>query len=657
MAETLPSCATSKYSILRLDSDSWDHITQFLGEGDLQRLLIVGSTPLRSRLTVAARHVRLVWFGPHYVDFTDVLHHVTLFRNVTSLSFRTKHKSILHWKPINWSLLPRQLIHLELRFLGSINEFLANSELKTLLPVLKTLAVHDFLPKLLSRTPSATTINLNGLPESLQVLRLIAPERTFKLNPAHIQTLPPYLETLDLRFYPIFEPTFLVAPRLQHLPKTLQTLIIPGTYLSKWLISVSDLPATLTSLHLFDEMIAHVTDLEQVMISRSGTLVNLEGITTHLPRLHTLIAKELVLTALEAATLIPASITHLNLKVDKDSPLSDLLDIPKHVFRALASYSCTGGQLDHLVLADLSTPSDRKLTHLVTRNSSVTPPSSVKTLDAFEIYPSMLPNSITELEVERAFLPQSADIMRSYIFPATLRRLICPFDRTLPHEIVLALPDSLETFAAKLSEKTLGSLFQLMSTTSRLPNLTKLRNFQKCTLGSLLNLPSQLLKLIITDVEPDDTESINASALKALSSSHLTTFDILFKEGRSMPGDIINVLRHLPNSLTKLSVAADCQLNQRWPVSWPPRLRSLVWYGGEKSNRRSAIQSSEFKLPSLLEQLWIYGDDELPLSCFPPHLSQYETGDEPDKGPNRWEQYVNSIPRPPSRGLLTPGGL
>lgn len=667
-------------SILRLSSDSWTDIISHLHENDLQKLLRIGNVELCSRLRLAARHLRFKWFGPQFLDFTQVLDHASQFRNATSLSIRTAHKEILHWKPVNWSLLPRHLIRLELQFFGSILEFFTISQVKTLLPVLRALVVREARPKCWSKDLKRLPISFDGLPDSLLELRIIGPSRTANLPSAQLELLPPHLETLELRFEMNVIPMgpSLCAFRLQNLPKSLTSLAIRPHSDTKWDISISDLPSTLKTLEIEDSHISHTTDYVGPSRFRPTTLVTLEDIATHLPRLDTLIIKDLVLTPKEVATLIPPHITHLDVIVRSHPSDQDLNTISERILDSLQSFGGSGALLEQIIsgqprslkvltvgASSTSTPignrRNRPTPELVTVSPTQGFPHSITKLTIGNIFPSMtLPNGLTSLTVEVAFLPQTADVMRPYLFPSTLKVLNCPMSRNLPHEIAVALPDSLQFLGARLSEKTLCALFELMSTTPRLPNLAKIQNYQESTIASLIHLPSQVRKLFLTDVDASATEATNAAALKALSSSMLTNLRISIKKSQhsGLSADIINLLKHLPHSLTSLSVTAECQLYQHWPITWPPRLRFLAWdctaIETVESRPPSTQQRPVLMLPPLLGFFIYYGDNEPPSRCLPPYLSAYQR-----LGKTRPDEraYFDAVPRPPSDVILNPGGF
>lgn len=634
--------------ILSLAPDIWTLISCLLDNGELLRLDSVGNHGLSSRIRQGARHLSSTWHGPHFIDFAQVFGSVAPFRYMDSLEFRAEHKYLCHWTPVPWHSLTTQLVHLNLRFSGSVEEIMSTPWTLSRWPNLRSLILEDLQS---AKFDCNEICDFSGLPASMEVLRIIA-TRGIYINPLQLADLPRGLEVLELRFNPLAlielddsskAPVFQASAmkyRLPRLPDTITELILRDCEALNWHVVFEDLPKSLRICEL-DFCSAHhnpKANAEQSIFSS----VNLCGIATHLPKLHTFIARNTRVFDDQFSTLIPPSITYLDLDVQKSSFLDEegvSESTPCIAWASLRRYRLrirrTHHQTSHsamlrpmvgLQYLDAIHQDDDALSNL---------PDTITSLRAAVVFPTMIPPKLVVLKLSNGFLPHPQDVTIPFVFPNTLRRLKMlkhGTGRNLPEEVLFALPDSLEELAASITPQTCNLLFTQMRSFQRFPHLKDIKLENQVTYEALTTLPNQLQKLKIWLIVTADPPSSRRTekALRSLSQSNLVALRLklsIADFSNPTPGAVIEFVKNLPTSITKLKLAVPCALTKNWPIVWPPRLKSLIWKATEfSSDFRSPATRNErgpsfaFQFPQTLTRLTLK-QPSLPILLLPPYLS------------------------------------
>ena len=668
-------------SLLSLDADIWRCLSVILKSSDLPRLLMIGNRALSNRLKTGIRSINLEWLSYRYIDLDQVFTSIAPLKNATSVTFRQPTCWIRCWTPVNWSLLPTSLTSLSLTFLGAPEVFLHPDRLQSTFGSLLHLLLEDTLENTLEDTnPNTSKISFLGLPPTLLSL-IIRGTRDLLFSVAELESLPPYLEDLELGFPVCFVPsnqsealdggaTREAFPRLS-LPLKRLKLIDNSAF--HWLIRCADLPVTLETLHFEVHKWRALQYHPNAYNAHDCTMIDLDGIKK-LVNLQTLQATDLESRALEVMSILPDTLTQLELDFhDKDTDqLDEAIARLGPKMRRLA-FSETNG----FVSAFLSEDGPRLF-------------PLVHTFDMYGLHGpySNLPNTITRLSHPQNDIPGLLPLsIRKYrIMPpeyrsqindqipinlpwtpqhTNLQELILPPHNqcTLPTGWYQSLPPSLRKLKAELksfdclafleyltqtagitsasNSSSAASSSTSSSTCSRLPNLEVFKN--KCIVDwHCLGLAASSALPRLRKLELDIAESLISdspacmSVLEALTSSklehlHLRIYRSAFYDSSSM---VIPLLNHLPRGLKTLHLEETHMAKFQWPVKLPNTLQSLTVAYFTSANREVDIKIEKegvplaapegvdsFQFPPSLVHLALYTREAFPIEALPPYLS------------------------------------
>lgn len=639
--------STTIAPISRLGADEWGYLSAFLGTNDICRLISIGYRPLSDRLRLGINHLKCTWTSGPCIDFSRLFSYVTQFNTLYSLEFRSQRKVMFNVNPQNWSSLPPTLVSLKLRFWNSFGIVVNSHIVGTICPALEVLEVY-------SRSTVERHIDLRRLPPSLRILRLSSLGEIF-MCPQHLKNLPLGLEILELDFYYRYAPASSYKPLnkensnleetfaefvstsayqredLPKLPDSIHTLHLKA--LSPWNISSEALPRSLK--HFSFEANRCVLG---VSADEAYSTIDLKDASSLLPHLVTFSCPT-VIPIQRAIKLLPPSLTTINAEIVSSSLSPEL----ESIALKLSSYECMGWS-----------PVD----DLITDGSHVLPQLKTLKCSFFGSDELFIPDNVTNLSLfsyhNRLSLPKALKQL-TILYRSTLPPSLPPYDRSynltridlpesiLPHEWVMALPNTLERLSASMIRDTWLSLLDELHSKSRLPKLWFLRNFNHLDIRVLLDFPPQIRKAHIHVTSSSMTEPIDKELLLFLYRSKLTHLTIYIDSDHSssqLPA-VLALLNALPKNLIGLHFRSRCVPSLYWPVKLPERLaklhftdvgpvKNLEHYpqpsdASDSNNGNQELSTSKnttFELPSTLEVLCVHCRTS-PWSAnnLPPHVS------------------------------------
>lgn len=667
--------------ILSLDSDVWTFIGTLLESGDVLRLASTGCTRLTTAVSRGARRLCLDWTSSRYLDFAEVCRTTSRFGLISHLKFGATNSKFL-WKSPSGPLLapsffPSTLRLLRLKFRGAVNLVLQR-RLDSVLPLLETLIVED-----LGGEKWGSTIDLRFLPASLTHL-CISSRRTL-LVAEHLSLLPPNLSTLRLDF----DPVGISERELEHeladsddeeselsedcgsaddgiyvddedgggdeeenedgndedliralhrnksllptLPATITHLSLEADH-HTWHLDCSTLPPSLTRLELNVQDAHH-----SIGLGEFDTTIDLTHAGARLTNLKTIDAPRLDLSLMEIATLIPPSVTHLNVRVS-DADATYLDEAMEFLKTRLTELNVGYSRIDKIVLGGKVNFSRlRHLSlHLQIGLDDIVLPASLESVDYLASNFDSLPAGLTVLALR--WLPKDISLNLGQ----SITVLYLPYGNEIEAQHVAALPPSLVRLHAHFTEDPWVQLLDLMLLPSRLPNLSYLRSSKSLPMHCLHTTPKQLRELDLTVSADSLLEVPDEALLKSLRDSCLNKLDLSssadgwkFRDAPRLIPQIaatIAILRALPQSLRELRLHTPCVPSPHWHVVLPP-LKILeytfpsgqqVLHDAENTGEKFSVEpiAPSFALPSTLHT-FISSSDlfKWPLSQLPPHLS------------------------------------
>lgn len=636
--------------LLRFSSYEWSSISQFLGPGDIVRLLSTGSSSLIGAVRRGVRHLELTWFPGRYILFDEVFSTLKQFQLLLSLDFRAYRGDTLLWTPVSWSSLPSSLLSLKLEFFAAVGAFMSQDNLSAILPNLRKLIVQGNLESR-GQLEDLHRINLGQLPESLIELRLSTSSRVI-LYSAHLEQLPRNLEILELSceiYYAELEDTWSspeegAIASLPLLPDSLTHLSIFGGYHSgmNWHVDCGLLPSSLTYLHIGLLTRGTNSSIKPDHFYQRDLTLDLRGAATRLQNLKLFSCPELCLEVLEAAQSIPPSVTELNIQIKsaREPPLRaggvpglwqdrpnysiDQLDF---VTSRLTRWNCAFDSLSSAILN--GTVSAPRLKHVLGNRIPILD-QLPKSLTSYTNSASAVggdpnigsavtplwPDQLETLEIHFGNLN-----FQAYLFsPHSAIRSIVFLREDFSVSQLQNLPNTLESIQMTMDPSL---LFEEMAKPGRLPNLKKL--VSRMHLSLLRSIPRQLKYLSVSMIcQPVDDR--HSQHFEALRESNLETLQVSWSEGDPTHHEriVIQLLNHLPTRLKHFSTHSPAITNAHWDVKLPSGLETFEYQPWGLNIPKEPIESSPgaWALPTGLRSLSLVRLGLIwPVEELPPHLS------------------------------------
>lgn len=593
--------------IYRLDASSWARVGYYLGANDATRLYNAGNVQLATLVGSHVRDLKLEWSSLRFIDMHLVMERMTSFKLLTSFEFHQEGCTRRSWTPVWWSLLPCTLASLSLCFLGAPTEFLVETNLiSEVLPSLLHLELEDVLPFYQIEEPGETDrIDLSRLPSTLISLRIASQRQAEITTP--LTDLPPYLEDLELNFPMTFDETFHCD--LPRLPVSLKRLFLRDHHRFRWNIHALDLPPSLETLELTTPQKAHTAGLGvkwKPNVSR-GTMIDMTGAATRLTNLKRLLAPSLLMTAHQALDLLPPSVTLLDVILVSKGRDRFEEAMEKLAPKLVAFYRETWSEMEESIFEEKwsSCFTNLKTVTAIGRSSLEFTPATVKSLTlGYHNGTGMPPVGLETFSVA------TMDNCLSWSHEHRLKHLTWGYVAHLKSDWAEALPDTLESLAVSMVKlDDWRSLMHLMSTTSRLPHLSRIQvvgHSDASYLDYLDCITSRQLKKIAiqsnTALRP-----LCPTLLSSLPQSHLEELWMDLDEDDD--DTIVSLLNHLPQKLKSLYLHSNCSPSPTWPVTLPNTLTSLALSSDsfrfhETETDRPEIEMN-FCLPPSLTQLSI----------------------------------------------------
>lgn len=605
----------------------WSSITPYLGTGDLIRLQSTGNRVLLDHLRTSASYLNLSWLLPRFIDLDLVLERASQFEHLTGVSLYCLIEHIDAMETIDMTHLPRHLTTLKMNFRDAPGILLGfDTPLADLCPSLLHLDLISGT-ELGTRFPPPRLI-LNGLPQPLRRLH-IRNHSGLIITVSHLESLPTELESLLLDFPPIFDPNIFTSGAqlaLPPLPSTLTHLKLISNHSYYWHVSLSTLPESLVSLHWTSKSHHFYSTFRD---GRLHSLLNLTDTPNRLKNLKSFIVPQLSISPQEALSLIPSSVTQLEILARSDS--DEYLDrfakelAPK--FRR--HYAGYWHPLDELISAGkIPLPMLTDIEHFAFgAGVDFKPefPSAAPNLKSVKDHKGALPENIEFYQVSNLWLlnpTQPLPIVNSI----KLKVLDLSMQTGLPEDWFESLPASLETIEAIFTKVTWFGLMRLMKMDGCMPRLSSLASMRgldpkSCELG----VPKQLQSIYFV-FAPGDLPKI---FLDELRDSNLEKATFNFKHDESTPNmdRVVGFLNHLPQKLTDLQVTSNCLPSPHWPVKLPPTLNKILFHPeGNQLEVYEGKEGSDLSKPSFVlpDNVTMFQCPNfklpIPVECLSPYL-------------------------------------
>lgn len=596
--------STTEAPILRLDRDVWSLLSIYVLPNDLVRLCML-STSIASRIKLGTRSLKLSWSSIHYIDVSTVLSYISQHPHVSEVSFESQDGMKPHWTPVDWISLPTGLTSLSLSFAGSVTSlFDGNHRIGELLPNLSSLRVSE---EVRSQDPPYYSIRLHCLPSSLLELKIMS-HRMIQVPSTDFESLPATLITLalDLRLILVddrFGPHAkkMDAPRF---PPNLTTLSY-GQEHPRCHLVLSNLPRSLQSLDF------RSCSYMEVGSSDAHAISTLEGSSSDLPWLKTFLLPRLYLTAANAASIIPSSVTRLAVLFVEAGIQEDT----SHIFSKLVSYqrSWRDGLVCSKILdGSLPSPCLERLDTL-RRDTSVSTPT--------RLLPRGTPPGLREVSIDH---PQ---FIANFLQNLRLTPLLAKVElkgHLLPLKQLLELPDTLEFLNVPLLAFTLAQLFDAMRTKSRFPNLKHIQAAKDIPGDSLASIPPQLRELVLELTLPLGVKDRLRTTLRA--ATQLTTLTIELPSASSVSVlNSIELMKTLPPNLTRFRFLGGAKLSNNWPIVFPESLTALECMSRSSSKEvGEVVDPAPPVFPPKLRKLAMSHPERFNINELPAFLSEFK---------------------------------
>lgn len=573
-------------SISHLSSEIFSALSHFNDASDLIELYFCGNKRLNYALSRSVTCFRLDWVLPHRQPLEAVCATVTaLFPRVTTLDI---YSTISGHVKIESKLpnLPKNLTSLSLNYGSAAHVFGPESDLRQLLPLLRSIKVADATAKQpqlewLRTLPSSTTslklnrrifglniLLLDTLPSQLTALKLsCSPKDLTTLQLAHLP-----LESVSLNFSNIKSEDEL-AMKWDFLPSTLTRLKLSG-----FVLATSDFKAPSSWRNLFPHLVSLAVShhlIQDVAVGQVADFpVTLKKIKTNLPRLP-----------------LPSSWLPL---LAKHHALFDISASTSLDFKTLRL-------LPHLRAARMATDLDW--------TSFYFPPCLTKlslSLMEYEKMP-LLPSTLTYLHCVIHRPPKDAE---RFLMPQNLECLMIRFDvvgADIPFCFDLLPPKlvNLHVWILHLSNDI--SEFKLPFV-GDLSHLTRLKQFFMHTGSDMANIGFPFESVFVL---PPSLEILTLPQPFNFSDSFWTSFGTHFSNLKSLSitGASSDIFLHLPPSLTILRARLlSGTINSSHIRALPPHLKLLNLSGPWKVYPEDY---SEFAhLPRRLKDLRLLNDGD-----------------------------------------------
>lgn len=617
--------ATDSAPILSLHQDTWASISWFLAPNDLVHLSLVGNSRLADRIRLGATSLDLAWTSTNYIDLDLVFAKLSSFKRVLYFAFDSSPwPSNRLWTPVAWSL-PPTLISLTLRFSCAISFLVATNALPLLVNTLKYLEIVETE----SDKAAKAELDFALFPSSLTFLRISSETDSITANLESLTRLPLTLESFHLELDVTWSKVKggPQKPILPPLPSSLTSLRLFNALLSRIHINASSLPASLRYIHLRMYNI-------QLDAANSTSRASIDFSGANLPVLHTLIVPALKLTASQCFEILPPSLTKVDFQL-LTTGLSDPMRFANTIAPKMVKYYATEPLLDDIIFSEtieLPHLQSLEIDERATSNEAYIIPKSVKKLKTEGSPKCKLPEGLLYLTVT-----VSHPITH---YPPNLKRLVLDRDYLFPASLVATLPNTLETFTAKMKTDTISELFRHMQRPQILSFLRSISLRSVENASYLAFLPEQLEELDCHIHSNFLDASLSTTVLQGLKNSKLVQLtvsvisDDISEAKETQTSSTITILNHLPSTLKKLDISnpGTC-LSSQWHVTLPPSM-TCFWYTGESYLKAPEVANGtvNFKFPPKLVELLLYGSRFFPMSAIPPKLHLVHEDEPSDPG-------------------------
>lgn len=432
-------------------SSIWRYLGPFLGENDVEHLLLVGSR----RLSTAVIHLRIdmkaLWTSSKFIELCSLWKSWPLLTSVSVRSLRPE--TLASW-PASLDTLPKCLQHLRFDFCGSIQLVFFNPALNDFLPNLETLELLDKT----SIPPFKQIITLSKLPVGLRTLRLKS-NQDLGFDYSDIANLPTTLQVFDCDLFVQSEPTY---PEVDSDDETGPEAVFPCPSLRFLCIKfvnlrLSRLPTSMTHIAIDSgEILDFHPDPSPKRSTKPQPPISLNEL---FPNLQTLNFGLEIASPFEILHNIPPSLTHVSLgewgQIGPDMSWKNVLSMLKNY---LAQFTHFEVNLDNPYLHKLALlmPNLKSLENLEEFGRDCYP-TGLTTLSDEKVQIANLPSMLEVLKCTDVFAGKTSlfkMLTSDVFFPPTLQSFhVEDTGVLLTTSIIHALPSTLTSLQVSISDE------------------------------------------------------------------------------------------------------------------------------------------------------------------------------------------------------------
>lgn len=559
--------------LLLLDDSCWSFVAPFLDYNDLIRLIKVGSHALAARVR-RVHCIRLKWATGRYVDFAEVARTANQFSSLYEVDFCTDR---LHWPTAHSQMLPSSLIALKLNFSDAIPSLLGQPNLKATLPSLEILNLSQASNDKLIEAPFMHQVDFRGLPPFLRDLTLQARSQILYMDAGQLQHLPSTLQALILLFEPIVVPSSqfdsnpdafdCYAKVTLQLPDldNLATLAIASSNITAWHVDCALLPSSLTKFKYRALQGSHSTTSDS-----PGCTIDITDLPLRLRRLNVLNLRHFAIPLETLVQQVPSSVTYLKVSVIDEPPNATVSSLEFLAKRLTSIEDHKTPQLEEYILSG-----ENAVPHLTSLNLRpvkrpnflVQVPNSVRKITQLLTTIESVPSNLEELSIDWTYIARN----NFAPFGNRLKKLKMYTNILDTHLEFDSMPDTLESLDYGFSALSWFKFINRMLKPHRLQNLSTLVSTFYLSPLCLQEIPSQLTSLTFKAM-PDAL--LAPEKLVGLRTSSLTALHITI---RASNADLhlaatLQILNHLPPTLRSLHLASPCLISSKWQLKLPEKL-------------------------------------------------------------------------------------